>query len=154
MGFSSEEHAGRCHKLGSAIPWQRDTSFLRRGRIVVHSFPLLLLYFYSFSYRFSTLERNGTARRIAAGYDLETVESFPDEEIGAALSSLEKATLVITEQTLILKLQRTALSEFQAGYRQTQIQSKRTAGLRQRNRLQEKQNIDLAVTSTKNLFGT
>lgn len=154
MGFSSEEHAGRCHKLGPAIPWKRDTSFPRRGRIVVHSSPLLLLYSYSFSYRFSTLERNGTARRIAAGYDLETVESFPDEEIEAALSSLENATLVITEQSLVMKLQRTALCEFQAGNRQTQIQFKRTAGLRHRNRLQEKQNTDLAVTSTKTLFET
>lgn len=117
-------------------------------------FPLASFLLLLIPYRFSKLERNGTARRIAAGYDLETVESFPDEEIEAALSSLENATLVITEQSSVMKLQRTAVNEFQAGNRQTQIQFKRTAGLRQRNRLQEKQNTDLAVISTKTLSET
>lgn len=80
-----------------------------------------------------------------AGYDLEMVESFLDEELEEALSSLEDATSVIVEQSRVLNLQRAGLNEFQAGNRQAQMQFKRTAGLRQRNRLQGKQNTDLAV---------
>lgn len=154
MGFSCEQHAGRCHELGPAVPWQGDPPFTRRSRIVVHSSHLFLLYFCSFSSRFSTLERNGTARRIAAGYDLETIESFADEEIEAALSSLGNATSAIIEQSTVMELQRDALNEFQDGNRQTHMQFKRTTGLRQRNRLQEKQNTDLAVMFTKNFFET
>lgn len=84
-----------------------------------------------------------------AGYDLEMVESFLDEELEEALSSLEDATSVIIEQNRALNLQRAALNEFQAGNRQAQMQFKRTAGLRQRNRLQGKQNTDLAVMFTR-----
>ncbi|MCJ1464254.1 hypothetical protein MMC07_002867 [Pseudocyphellaria aurata] len=94
---------------------------------------------------FSTLERNGAARRIAAGYDLETVQSFSDEDIEAGLSSLEYLTSRITEQRAVMELQRAALDDFQASNRETKSQFKRTAGLRRKSHLQEKQNTDLAV---------
>lgn len=92
------------------------------------------------------LERNGTARRIAANFDLDTVRPFLDEDIEAAINSLEMSTSAITAQNRILKLRKDALIDFQAYTQQTQTQYNRVAGLRQRNRLREKQNIDLAVT--------
>lgn len=91
------------------------------------------------------LERNGTARRIAANFDLDTVRPFLDEDIEAAINSLEMSTSAITAQNRILKLRKDALIDFQAYTQQTQTQYNRVAGLRQRNRLREKQNIDLAV---------
>lgn len=91
------------------------------------------------------LERNGTARRIAANFDLDTVRPFLDEDIEAAINSLEISTSAITAQNRILKLRKDALIDFQAYTQQTQTQYNRVAGLRQRNRLREKQNIDLAV---------
>lgn len=97
------------------------------------------------SIRFSVLERNGTARRIAANYDLDTVRPFLDEDIEAAVNALEISTSATTEQNRILKLRKEALIDFQAYTQQTQTQYNRIAGLRQRNRLREKQNIDLAV---------
>ena len=65
------------------------------------------------------------------------------------MSSLENATLAITEQNRVLKRQRAALDEFQASNRQKTMQFKRIGGLRQKARLQEKQNTDLAVMSPK-----
>lgn len=91
------------------------------------------------------LERNGTARQIAASYDLDTVRPFLDEDIEAAVNSLEMSTSATTAQNRILKLRKEALIDFQAYTQQTQTQYNRIAGLRQRNRLREKQNIDLAV---------
>lgn len=91
------------------------------------------------------LERNGTARRIAANYDLDTVRPFLDEDIEAAVNSLEMSTSATTAQNRILKLRKEALIDFQAYTQQTQTQYNRIAGLRQRSRLREKQNIDLAV---------
>ena len=91
------------------------------------------------------LERNGTARRIAANFDLDTVRPFLDEDIEAAINSLEMSTSAITAHNRILKLRKDALIDFQAYTQQTQTQYNRVAGLRQRNRLREKQNIDLAV---------
>lgn len=91
------------------------------------------------------LERNGTARRIAANYDLDTVRPFLDEDIEAAINSLEISTSATTAQNRILKVRKEALVDFQAYSQQTQTQYNRVAGLRQRNRLREKQNIDLAV---------
>lgn len=91
------------------------------------------------------LERNGTARRIAENFDLDTVRPFLDEDIEAAVNSLEMSTSAITAQNRILKLRKDALIDFQAYTQQTQTQYNRVAGLRQRNRLREKQNIDLAV---------
>lgn len=98
--------------------------------------------------RFSVLERSGIARRIAANFDLDTVRPFLDEEIEAAVNSLEMSTSAITTQNRILKLRKEALIDFQAYTHQTQMQCNRIAGLRQRNRLREKQNTDLAVTLT------
>lgn len=91
------------------------------------------------------LERNGTARRIAANFDLDTIRPFLDEDIEAAVKSLEISTSAITAQNRILKHRKDALIDFQAYTQQTQTQYNRIAGLRQRNRLREKQNIDLAV---------
>lgn len=95
--------------------------------------------------RFSVLERSGTARRIATNFDLDTVRPFLDGEIEAAVNSLETSTSAITAQNRILKLRKEALIDFQAYTHQTQMQYNRIAGLRQRNRLREKQNTDLAV---------
>lgn len=97
------------------------------------------------SIRFSVLERNGTARRIAANFDLNAVRPFLDEDIEAAVNSLEMSTSAITAQNRTLKIRKDALIDFQAYTQQSQTQYNRIAGLRQRNRLREKQNIDLAV---------
>lgn len=91
------------------------------------------------------MERSGTARRIAASFDLDTVSPFLDADIEAAVHSLEMSTSAITAQNRILKLRKEALIDFQAYTHQTQTQYHRIAGLRQRNRVREKQNTDLAV---------
>ncbi len=118
-------------------PWRRQNCKLKSSQSVhvIHAH----------SVRFSVLERNGTARRIAANYDLDTVRPFLDEDIEAAVNSLEMSTSATTAQNRILKLRKEALIDFQAYTQQTQTQYNRIAGLRQRNRLREKQNIDLAV---------
>lgn len=91
------------------------------------------------------LERSGTARRITANFNLDTVRPFLDADIEAAVNSLEMSTLAITAQNRILRLRKEALIDFQAYIHQTQTQYNRIAGLRQRNRFREKQNTDLAV---------
>lgn len=97
------------------------------------------------STRFSLLERSGTARRIAASFDLDTVSPYLDADIEAAVNSLEKSTSTITAQNRTCKFRKEALIDFQSYTHQTQTQYNRIAGLRQRNRLREKQNTDLAV---------
>lgn len=118
-------------------PWRKQNCKLTRSQSlhIIHAH----------SIRFSVLERNGTARRIAANFDLDTVRPFLDEDIEAAVNSLEMSTSAITAQNRIFKLRKDALLDFQVYTQQTQTQYNRIAGLRQRNRLREKQNIDLAV---------
>lgn len=93
------------------------------------------------------LENNGIVRRITATHDLGTVKIFEDADLETALALLEESTSAMVAQTRVLRLQQEALNEFQATNHQAQIQFKRITGYRQRHRIQEKQNTDLAVMS-------
>ena len=97
-------------------------------------------------YRYSKLEENGVARRIAASHDLSLVRPlWDDDEIRTASKALKASTLAIENHTRVLKEQQQALLSFQESNDQAHERWKRTAAQRLKKRIQEKQNIELAV---------
>lgn len=96
--------------------------------------------------RYQRLERNGTARDLAANHDLSLVRPILDDEIQTAVKSLEASTLAIEGQAEALKSQRVALSAFQEQGKQTKVRGEARNGQRHRKQEQEMQHVELAVT--------
>ena len=102
--------------------------------------------------RYSKLEANGIARRIAANNDLSIFQPFSDDQIRIALQSLKDSTSAIEEHNRILKEQEQALLSFQENNDHARERWKRFAVRRQTKRTQEKQSIELAVRSLSDSF--
>ena len=104
--------------------------------------------------RYQKLERNGTARDLAANHDLSVVQPILDDEIQTAVNALRASTLAIERQNGTLKDQRAALSAFREQDQQTRVRRDARTVRHHRRQEQEKQHVGLAVMRASPRFST